>query len=216
MQPAPLPPDEVARLKALKRYKLIYSLSEEVYDDIARIASEICGTPIALINLIDENQQWTKAKYGTELTTLPREQSFCAHAILAPDEIMLVADARYDERFFDNPLVKGDSPIIFYAGMTLVSTDGQPLGTLCVVDNRPRELSDQKQMALRALAKLVQTNFELRKTRIELEESKEKVLSAQPLVNKLLEELEKSNFTPLQAHHNTPLKDIILKLKEIF
>jgi GAF domain-containing protein len=189
-----------------------------VYDDITRLASEICGTPIALINLIDENQQWTKAKYGIELTTLPREQSFCAHAILAPDEIMVVADARFDERFFDNPLVKGDSPIIFYAGMSLVSTDGHPLGTLCVVDNRARELSDQKQMALRALAKLVQTHFELRKTKIELEESREKAQLAQPLVDKIINEvdiLEKRGFTTTDTNQVTILKETVLALKEL-
>jgi GAF domain-containing protein len=107
MKPAPLPPDEAARLKALKRYRLLDSLPEEVYNDITRLASEICGTPIAMLNLIDENRQWTKSSYGIQIKDLPRERSFCAHAILEPSQLLVVDDLRYDERFADSPLVKG-------------------------------------------------------------------------------------------------------------
>jgi GAF domain-containing protein len=218
MKPAPLPPNEAARLKALRRYQLINSLPEEVYDDITKIASEICGTPIAIINLIDENRQWTKARYGIELKELPREQSMCAHAILAPDEIMIVPDARYDERFFDSPLVVNDLPVIFYAGMPISDSSGYPLGTLCVVDSRPRDLSDQKLMALRALAKLVQTHFDLRITKMELEENNKRLSQAQPLVNTMLteiENMEKSHTPSLPGTQAAPFKETVIALKNI-
>jgi GAF domain-containing protein len=218
MKSAPIPPNEAARLKALRRQQLLNSLPENVYNDITRIASEICGTPIAIINLIDENRQWTKANYGVEMKDLPREQSFCAHAILQPDEIMLVPDARYDERFFDNPLVRGNSPVIFYAGVPVLSNEGLAVGTLCVVDSRPRELSDQKQMALRALAKLVQTHFDLRITKMELEENNKRLMLAQPLVNTLLmevENMEKSSIPSLPGTQAGPFKETVIALKNI-
>jgi GAF domain-containing protein len=218
MKSTPIPPNEAARLKALRRYQLLDSLPEDIYNDITRIASAICGTPVAIINLIDEHRQWTKARYGIELKEFPRDQSFCAHAILQPDEIMLVPDARYDERFFDNPLVMGDLPVIFYAGMPIVDSGGYPLGTLCVVDNRPREMSDQKLMALKALAKLVQTNFELRITKMELEENRERLLLAQPLINTILNEvenMEKSSISSLPGTPATPIKEKVTLLKSI-
>jgi GAF domain-containing protein len=218
MKPAPLPPNEAARIKALRRYQLLNSLPEEVYDDITRIASEICGTPIALLTLVDENRQWHKAKQGIDLKEIPRENSFCAHGILEPDRIMVVPDARYDKRFFDNPLVTGDPSIVFYAGVPIVSTEGYPFGSLCIIDNRPRELSDSKLESLKALAKLVQTNFELRITKMELEESRERLLVAQPLVNTILNEiemLEKSNLNPDQADQINLFKDMVISFKTL-
>jgi GAF domain-containing protein len=219
MKPAPLPPNEAARLKALKRYQLLNSLPEEEYDDIAKIASEICGTPIALINLIDENKQWTKARYGIDTKETPREHSFCAHAILELDQVMIVPDTRYDERFFDNPLVTNGNPnIAFYAGMPIVNSEGYPLGALCVVDTRPRDLSEQKINSLKALAKLVQTNFELRITKMELEESRERLMVAQPLVNTILNEvemLETGNLNPDQADQIALFKDTVIAFKTL-
>lgn len=169
MKPAPLPDNEQERLKALQQYDLLDTLPEEVYDDITRIASEICGTPYSLLSLVDKDRQWFKAGHGVDMTETPREQSFCAHAIIDPNETLVVPDARYDERFHDNPLVTGDPHFVFYAGVPLTDSEGYALGTLCVLDNRPRELSEQKLTALKALAKLVCVHFELRKTKRELQ-----------------------------------------------
>lgn len=171
MKSAPLPADEAARLSTLKEYKLLDTLSEEVYDDITRIATEITGTPIALLSLIDTDRQWFKSKQGLSAQQTPREYSFCAHAILDPNETFIVEDARFDERFHDNPLTTGDPHVVFYAGVPVLAANGQPLGTLCVIDNRPRTLPDNKLIALRALAKLVNVHFELRRTLFELEQA---------------------------------------------
>ncbi len=167
----PLPANEPERLKALAEYQILDTLPEEVYDDITRIASEITGTPIALINLIDANRLWSKSMQGMEggVREMPRKFAMCAHAILDPDEIMVVEDTRYDERFHDNPLIAGNLGVAFYAGVPLVDSGGYALGTLCVMDSRPRTLPDNKLMALKSLAKLVNAHFELRKTKLELE-----------------------------------------------
>jgi len=169
MKTAPLPPNEAERLKSLEEHRLLDTLPEEVYDDITRIASEICGTPIALLTLLDEKRQWFKSKHNFEPQETSRELSFCAHAILNPNEALVVPDARYDERFHDNPLTTGDSQVVFYAGIPVKDEQGRPLGSLCVIDNRPRELSDQKLDSLKALAKLVNAHFELRKLKWEQE-----------------------------------------------
>ena len=121
------------------------------------------------MNLVDENRLWTKSMQGIEVIDTPREISFCAHAILNPHDIMVVEDARFDERFEDNPLITGDPNIIFYAGVPIVDGGGHALGTLCIMDYRPRTMSDTKLMALKSLAKLINTHFELRKTKLELD-----------------------------------------------
>lgn len=169
MKPAIIPENEADRIKALLEYKILDTLPEEVYDDITRIASEIMGTSIALLNLVDKERQWTKSNYGLETTDTPRELAFCPHAILNPYEVMIVEDARYDERFHDNPLTTGAPNIVFYAGVPIINDEGFALGSLCVIDSRPRTMPENKIMALQALAKLVQTHFELRKTKLELE-----------------------------------------------
>ncbi|GAB3174912.1 GAF domain-containing protein [Telluribacter humicola] len=168
MKPAPLPDNEQERLKALQQYDILDTLPEDVYDDITRIASEICGTPYSLLTLVDKDRQWFKAKQGMDVTETPRIH-FCAYAIIDPNNTLVVPDARYDERFHDNPLVTGEPHLVFYAGVPLTDKDGYALGTLCVLDNRPRELSEQKLTALKALAKLISVHFELRKTKRELQ-----------------------------------------------
>lgn len=169
MKSATLPANEVDRLNALAEYQILDTLPEEVYDDISRIASEITGTPIALLSLIDSDRHWVKSSQGLDVQEIPREISFCAHAILNPDEPLIVEDTRYDERFHDNPLTTGDPGVIFYAGVPIVNNRGYALGSLCIIDSRPRTLPDNKIMALKALAKLVTCHFELRKTSLELE-----------------------------------------------
>lgn len=178
MKSAPLPDNEIDRLKALAEYEILDTLPEQVYDDITRIATEITGTPIALLNLIDKDRQWTKSWDGFQPGEAPREISFCAHAILEPDEVMVVEDARFDERFHDNPMTTGEPYVVFYAGVPIVDRGGHALGTLCVVDNRPRVLPENKLMALKALAKLINAHFELRKTRLDLERTQRALLKA--------------------------------------
>jgi hypothetical protein len=169
MKPAPKPDNETKRLQSLKEHNLLDTLPEEVFDYVTKIASEICGTPISLLTLVDEERQWFKSRQGLEAQETPREYSFCAHAIIDPDEVFVVKDARYDERFNDNPLVTADPHVIFYAGVPVKDAEGNALGTLCVIDNRPRELSEEKLNSLKALAKLVNAHFELRKLKLEIE-----------------------------------------------
>lgn len=166
---APLPAGESQRLAALHQYRLLDTLPEAVYDDLAFIASQICQTPIALVSLIDEHRQWFKAKIGLEATETPRDIAFCAHAILDPNAVMQVPDTRLDERFARNPLVKSAPGIRFYAGVPLVTPGGHAIGTLCAIDQRPRQLSDDQLRALRALAREVMVQVELRWTIATLE-----------------------------------------------
>ena len=144
---------EAGRLAALEELLILDSAPEEAYDDLVAIASEICGTPIALVSLIDRDRQWFKAKVGLDTQETPRDVAFCAHAIEAPDELFVVSDATRDERFFHNPLVTGDTGIRFYAGMPIVTEDGHALGTVCVIDTEPRTLTSSQERCLRALAR---------------------------------------------------------------
>ena len=169
VQAAPLPAGESQRLAALHQYRLLDTLPEAVYDDLAFIASQICQTPIALVSLIDEHRQWFKAKIGLEATETPRDIAFCAHAILDPNAVMQVPDTRLDERFARNPLVTSVPGIRFYAGVPLVTPGGHAIGTLCAIDQRPRQLSDDQLRALRALAREVMVQVELRWTIATLE-----------------------------------------------
>ncbi|HUJ42550.1 MAG TPA: PAS domain-containing protein [Opitutaceae bacterium] len=159
----PVPTNESARLSALRRYRLLDTAPEEAFDGIARIASLICGTPIAVVSLVDERRQWFKATVGFETRETPREYSFCAHAINEPAEVMVVPDTRRDPRFAENPLVQNEPRVRFYAGAPLVTPDGFALGALCVVDRQPRNLTLSQQEALRVLAAQVISQFELRR-----------------------------------------------------
>ncbi len=161
MKIAPLPPNETERLAALRRYHVLDTPPEPAFDDLTRLAAQICGTPISLITLLDEHRQWFKSRIGTTLTETPRDDSFCSHTILQPG-ILIVEDAIRDERFADNPLVKSEPKIRFYAGMPLVTPDGQSLGTLCVLDSKPRQLPEPQAAALQALTRQVMGQFELR------------------------------------------------------
>jgi GAF domain-containing protein len=234
MKSAPLPENESGRLKALAEYQILDSLPEEVYDDITRIASEIMGTPIALLNLVDKDRQWTKSNYGLDVTNTPRELSFCPHAILNPYDVMIVEDARYDERFHDNPLTTGAPKVIFYAGVPIVNEDGFAMGALCVIDSRPRTMPENKLMALQALAKSVQTHFELRKTKLELDRVHQEVrktsgsikssnpiltIQAKTLLDSILNNvqlLENNDAGDDQAMCLKTINDSAISLKEVF
>jgi len=159
----PIPTNESARLSALNRYHILDTPPEEAFDDIARIAAVLCQTPMALITLVDKHRQWFKAAIGIEAREMPRECSFCAHTINRPTELMMVPDATADQRFSQNPLVKGAPHVRFYAGAPLVTPEGLALGALCVVDRQKRELTPTQQEALRVLAGQVMSRLEQRR-----------------------------------------------------
>lgn len=162
MKIAPLPPNEAERLKALYRYQILDTVAEAGFDDLTALAAYICGTPIALVSLIDQNRQWFKSKVGIDATETHRDLAFCAHAILQPNDLLIIQNALDDDRFFDNPLVTSDPNIRFYAGTPLVTNDGFPIGTLCTIDRVPRYLDFQQKEALRKLGHQVLTQMELR------------------------------------------------------
>ena len=159
MKTAPPSPDEAARLEALKRYGILDTPSDPVLDHLTQVAADLCETPIALVSLIDPERQWFKSRIGLEAQETSRDIAFCSHAIQDPDVLMEVEDATLDKRFHDNPLVTGDPDIRFYAGNPLVTPDGFALGTLCVIDDKPRKLSQSQRNGLISLSKAVTSLF---------------------------------------------------------
>jgi diguanylate cyclase (GGDEF)-like protein len=157
---APLPEHESRRLRALRRTELLDTPPSPEFDDATKLAAYICGTPIALISLVDEKRQWFKSRVGLAAAETPRDVAFCAHAILGED-VFVVPDALADERFADNPLVASGPKVRFYAGAPLMTPDGDALGTLCVVDHQPREMSSEQRAALSALARQVMAQVQL-------------------------------------------------------
>src|SRR5262249_21667369 len=154
MLEAPIPPDEAKRLALLKACRIMYTPAEEAFDDVARLAADLCGTEIALITLVDSDVQWFKARVGVERTETPRDLSFCGHSINTSNPLV-VEDTHLDPRFADNPLVTGDPFLRFYAGVPLEIDEGSAVGALSVADRAPRSLSAHELEALRRLAKQV-------------------------------------------------------------
>ena len=155
---------ETARQRVLDGYHLVDSLPEAAYDDIVRLAATICDVPIALLSVVDRDRQWFKARVGLDLDDTPRDVAFCDHAIRDPDRLMQVRDATCDTRFVANPLVTGEPGIRFYAGMPVVTPEGAAIGTVCVIDDHPRELTATQCDALAALARLAMRLLETRRT----------------------------------------------------
>lgn len=165
-----IPHNEAIRIKALKSFSILDTFSEKEFDEITLLASIICETPMSLISLIDGDRQWFKSKVGLDIDETSREISFCGHAILNDGQLFTVEDSRLDERFYDNPLVLGLPNVVFYAGAPLVTSEGLSLGTLCVLDNKPKTLSAMQQKAIEVLSNNIISLFELKKANLLLGE----------------------------------------------
>ena len=162
--------EELERLNSLRSYLVLDSESDKEIDCLTELASEICETPISLVSLVDSDRQWFKSKVGLQASETSRDIAFCAHAIVQSEEMFIIEDATKDDRFFDNPLVVNAPLVIFYAGVVLKSDTNYPLGTLCVIDNKPRKLSDKQIRALKTIARQIMNLLNYKKVlRIEKE-----------------------------------------------
>lgn len=207
---APIPhKNEQERLENLHSYNILDTFPEEDYDAITTIAAQICGTSISLISLIDDKRQWFKSRHGLGVSETPRDYAFCGHAINVPDQPFIITDSRKDQRFHDNPLVTGDPHVIFYAGIPLNTKEGYPLGTLCVIDQEPKELSEAQLKSLKALSRQVVSLLELRKNKLELEEANLRLQEANQDLHKFVHVAAHDLKTPL--NNITMIVDMLLK-----
>ncbi|RZK78485.1 MAG: GAF domain-containing protein, partial [Methylobacterium sp.] len=154
---------EAARLGALDRYRMLDTPREQDFDEIAEAAAELCEVPIGVVNLIGDGRQFFKAEVGLGVRETPLESSFCRQAILQED-FLYVPDARHDPRFEANPLVVGDPGLRFYAGALLKTADGHPIGTVCVLDTKPHQLTERQRKGLARLARQTMAQMELRRS----------------------------------------------------
>jgi isoamylase len=201
----PEPPNEEQRLEELWSYEVLDTEPEETLDKITALASQICGTPIALVSLIDTDRQWFKSKVGLDLRETPWEIAFCAHTIMGT-EIMEVPDATADERFAQNPLVLGDPNIRFYAGAPLLTPLGNALGCLCVIDQVPRQLTEMQRQALKVLSHLVVAQFELRRRAKALQEVHQGHLQSIELIEEVSPTYQEGDRVPVEARSITVLR----------
>ena len=174
---ADIPSDETGRLSALRELNILDTEAEKEFDELTALAAQICSVPIALISLVDERRQWLKSRVGLNLSETSRDVAFCAHAILQPDNLMEVPDTQLDERFSCNPLVLECPKIRFYAGAPLIAPSGHALGTLCVIDYVPRQLSEIQKNALAVLSRAIVQQIELRRNLQRLKDSAGLLLS---------------------------------------
>lgn len=176
--------DEEARLAALRRYEILDMPPEAEFDDLTRMASYICGAPIALISLVDRDRQWFKSEVGLGVSETTLDRSICRHAILGK-ELFVVPDTTLDERFRNNPLVTGEPRLRFYAGAPLESSEGETLGMMCVLDRRARTITEEQGHALRLLARQVMAMFELRLAARQLAQRNEELEAARRQISAL-------------------------------
>ena len=201
MQKYPILPTENQRLASLKSYNILDTAIESEFEELTRMASQICQTPVALITLLDDTRQWFKSAVGTNVKETPKEIAFCAHTIAEPRQLMVVNDLRKDKRFEGNPLVTGDPNVVFYAGVALNTAEGLPLGTLCVLDMEPKELNEHQLFCLEVLAKQVMTQMELKKKITALEQANESLLEVNTFVQKFASSAAHDLKTPLNNIH---------------
>jgi len=203
MKEAPLPRNESSRIEALRSYRILDTLPESSYDDITKLASHICNTPISVISFVDSERQWFKSKTGVEISETPREIAFCAHAILKPD-VFMVPDTLADERFADNPMVTGGPRIRFYAAAPLITAKGEAIGTLCAIDKVPRTLDRRQQDLLHSLSRQVMIQLELRRHILEQERQQRRLQEYQKELKKTNAKLQEVILTDdVSGYYNT-------------
>ncbi|MEO6911519.1 MAG: GAF domain-containing sensor histidine kinase [Edaphobacter sp.] len=195
--------NDSARLAALRKYAILDTLPEQTYDDLTSLASFISGAPISLISLVDKDRQWFKSSVGLGDRETPRDQSFCAYTI-ADARTLIVEDTLLDPRFSDNPLVAGEPGIRFYAGAPLVDPHGHVLGTLCLIDNKPREISAAQVSALEALSRQVMQLLEARLGVLESQKAAKALMQSEKLaaVGRLASSMAHEINNPLEAVTN--------------
>lgn len=192
--------NEDQRIKLLESYSILDTLPEIDYDNLTAIAAEICGTPISLVSFVDKERQWFKSHHGLTVSETSRDYSFCAYAINDPENVFIIEDSRKDIRFQDNPMVSGDQNVIFYAGVPLINDNGLPLGTLCVIDHKPKKLTQKQILSLKALSDQTMKLLDLRLKSMELEKAMVKL-------EKKNQELER--FAKIAAHDlKSPLANV--------
>lgn len=203
----PIPANEQERLSALRSLNILDTPSEPAYDDLTKLAAFVCDAPMASISLIDEDRQWFKSKVGLDLPGTPRSISFCGHAI-NQDDLFVVEDATKDTRFQENPLVLDTPGIRFYAGMPIISPDGFNVGTLCVLDRQPRELTEEKKVALRVLARQVASHFQIRQQVEALRESHAKRMRVEQKLRDSQAKLREVNARLMELVTTDPLTEV--------
>jgi signal transduction histidine kinase len=169
MQKPAVPPDEKERLAAVRDYHILDTGAETSFDEITQLAAEICQTPISMITLIDSDRQWFKSGFNLPVREIPRNLAFCSHAINHPFDPFVIPDMRADKRYADHPFVTGDPHVVFYTGIPLTNPEGFALGTLCVLDRKPKTLTESQMHSLQILARQVMQLLELRKSNARLE-----------------------------------------------
>ena len=198
MKVAKLPHNEKARLKLLHDLNILDTELDRMYDELTELAAKICETPISLISLVDENRQWFKSRHGLDATETPRDYAFCAHAILG-DDLFVVPDSSKDERFSDNPLVTGEPRVHFYAGYPLEVSNNLKVGTLCVIDHKPRNLTEEQRQALKVLGNQVKMQLKLRKSLDDLRKAEQQASEANLLKSSFLANMSHEIRTPMHA-----------------
>lgn len=199
MQAPAIPSNEARRLASLKALDLLDTPAEQVWDRLVQVAATVCDVPISLVSIVDTDRQWFKARFGLDAPETGRDISFCGHAILG-DTPFVVPDAAMDDRFSDNPLVTGAPDIRFYAGIPLSAPDGAKMGTLCVIDRKPRQLTKSQEATLKILAAQAEDLLALRASLVQMRAMMDQGPSMQANVN--------------QAAHNiaTPLTPILMRM----